>query len=108
MSSQVILDALEGGSFSKKNDIDAFELLEDMTSNNTLGPSERLQPAKREVGVHDLDVFTNLAAQVSLFTKKLQSQQMTINTIHTYSSRACKPRNDPYQKSKCQGGNFFE
>ena len=81
MSSRVILDALTGGSFSKKNDIDAYELLEDMASNNTLRPSETLQPIKRLVGIHDLDVFNNPEAQVSLLTKQLQSHQMSINTV---------------------------
>ena len=55
--SRVILDASVGGSFSKKIAIEAYELLEDMASNNTLWPSERFQPAKRVACVHDLDVF---------------------------------------------------
>ena len=33
--------------------------------------------------VHDLDVFNNLEAHVSLLTKQLQSNQMTFNALHT-------------------------
>ena len=80
-TSRVILNASVGGSFSKKNYIDAYELLEDMVSNNILWLSERLQQAKRVAEVHYLDVFTNLATHVSLLTMQLQSQQMTINAI---------------------------
>ena len=45
------------GHFRIKNGIEAYELLEDMASNNTLWPSKRLQPAKKVACVHDLDVF---------------------------------------------------
>ena len=46
-----------------------YKILEDKTSNSTLWPSERLQPTKKLPRIYDLDVFTNLEAQVSLLTK---------------------------------------
>ena len=69
--SRVILDALTRRSFSKKNDMEAYEILEDTTSNSMLWLSERFQPIMKVVEIHDLDVFTNLEAQVSLLTKEL-------------------------------------
>ena len=96
------------GSFSKKNDIEAYELLEDMARNGTLWPSERLQPTKRVASVHNLDVFNNLAAQVSILTKQLQSNQMTANAVHTHPYPICELENSLHQNSECLGGNPFE
>ena len=92
MPSRVILDAPVGGSFSKKSDIEASELLEDMASNSTLWPSEGLQPTKRVARILDLDVFTNLATQVSILTTQLQSNYMTANVVHTHLTPICEPR----------------
>ena len=69
--SRAILDASARGLFLKKNEMEAYEILEDTTNNNTLWQSERLQPIKKVARIHDLDVFTNLAAQVSLLMKQL-------------------------------------
>ena len=53
----------------KNNDMKAYEILEDKISNSTLWPSERLQLTKKVARIYDLDVFTNMEAQVSLLTK---------------------------------------
>ena len=73
MPSRVIVYVPIRGSFfkKKKNDIEAYELLEVMAGNNTLWPSEGLQLAKRVARIDDLDVFTNFSTQVSLLTKQL-------------------------------------
>ena len=46
-----------------------------MVLNNCQWPSEKVTP-KKPSGVHELDVFNNLAVQVLLLTKKLQSSQL--------------------------------
>ena len=58
-----------------KTEGEAYQFLEDMTTNNCQWPSERIVP-KKVVGMHDVDVFTNLAAQMSLLTKQLQNTQL--------------------------------
>ena len=61
-----------------------------MAFNNYQLPSERITPKKTN-GVHELDVFNNLAVQVSLLTKQLQSThlqnaQVVANVIQAPSS----------------------
>ena len=50
---------------------EAYQLLENMALNNFQRPSERVAP-KKPTGMYEFDVFSNLAAQVSLLTKQLQ------------------------------------
>ena len=54
---------------------EVYKLLKDMALNNFQWPSEKATP-KKPSGVHELDVFNNLAIQVSLLTKQLQSTQL--------------------------------
>ena len=56
----------------KKTINEAYELLENMATNNYQWPKERLT-SKKVVGVTDMDVFYNLETQVSLLNKQLQA-----------------------------------
>ena len=71
-TTRTLLDALVGGALMRKSANEAYQLLEDMALNNFQWPNER-ETAKKLSGVHELDVFNNLAVQVSLLTKQLQS-----------------------------------
>ena len=71
-----------------KSEDEAYKLLENMALNNFQWPSERVTP-KKPVGMYDIDVFFNLAAQVSLLTKKIQATQLqnaqaSTNAIEAY------------------------
>ena len=57
-----------------KNEVEAYQILENIALNNSQWPVERVAP-KKQGGVYDLDVFTNLAAQVSTLSKQLQAVQ---------------------------------
>ena len=57
----------------KKNEKKAYELLEDMVSNNYLCPSERLLPPRKVTGIHEIDMISKLFAQLTLLTQQLQS-----------------------------------
>ena len=71
---RTLIDALVGGALMSKSANEAHKLLED-TLNNCRWPRERETP-KKPSGVHELDVSNNLAIQVSLLTKQLQSTQL--------------------------------
>ena len=58
-----------------KSTNDAYQFLEKMALNYCQWPSERVTP-KKPIRVHELDVFKNLAVQVSSLTKQLQSTQL--------------------------------
>ena len=61
-NTQTLIDASTGGVLMKKNENESFTLLEDMASKNYPQPSERLQPPKKDVGTHEIDVIFNLSA----------------------------------------------
>ena len=69
-TTRTLLDALAGGAFMSKSENEAYQLLEYVALNNFQWPNERAT-LKKPSGVHELDVFNNLAAQVSLLTKQL-------------------------------------
>ena len=69
-STRIVIDALAEGELMKKTTDQAYRILEDMATNNNQWPKDRLV-VRKTVGGSDLDVFNNLAAQVSLLTKQL-------------------------------------
>ena len=71
-TTRTLLDASAGGAMMSKNEDEAYKLLENMALNNCQWLSERVTP-KKLVGMYDIDVFFNLAAQVSLLTKQIKS-----------------------------------
>ena len=57
-----------------KNEVETYEILENIALNDYQWPVERVAP-KKPTGVFDLDMFTNLSAQVSILSKQLQATQ---------------------------------
>ena len=74
-TTRTLLDALARGALMSKIANEAYQLLEDMALNNFQWLNEIATLTKLS-GVHELDVFNNLAVQVSLLTKQLQSTQL--------------------------------
>ena len=74
-TTRTLLDASAGGAMMSKSEDEAYKLLENMALNNCQWLSERVTP-KKLVGMYDVDVFFNLAAQVSLLTKKIKVTQL--------------------------------
>ena len=56
---RTLIDASAGGAIMGKNEVEADQILENIAS------------LKKPAGVFDLDMFTNLSAQVSTLSKKL-------------------------------------
>ena len=52
----------------KKNENKAYELLEDMASNNYLWSSKRLPLPKKVGGIHEINVISKLYAQLTFLT----------------------------------------
>ena len=68
---RTVIDASVGGALMKKTTYQAYGILEDMETNNNKWPKDRLV-VRKTVGDADLDMFNNLATQVSLLSKQLQ------------------------------------
>ena len=60
-----MVDAASGGAFINKTLDEGYQLIEVMASNNFLKSTDR-NAQKRTAGVHDIDAFNNLAAQVAI------------------------------------------
>ncbi|XP_031253583.1 uncharacterized protein LOC116111553 [Pistacia vera] len=57
-------DVAASGALNNNTPKDAYELLEVMANNNYRRPDERAMP-KRILGLHEVDVFTALSAQIA-------------------------------------------
>ena len=72
-SSRTIIDALAGGALMKKTTDQAYEILEDTTTNTNHWPRDRSTPMNPLVGV-DTEILSNLVNHVAQLTKQLQKQ----------------------------------
>ena len=70
---RTIIDALVGGALMKKTTDQAYEILEDTTTNTNQWPRDRSTPKKSLAGA-DTEVLSNLVNHVAQLTKQLQKQ----------------------------------
>ena len=77
-ATETVIDVLAGGALMKKTTDQAYEILEDTTTNINQWPRDRITPGKA-VGGTDNEVLSNLVNHVTQLTK----QQGTINAIQT-------------------------
>ena len=69
-SSRTIIDASTGGALMKKTTDQAFEILEDTTTNTNQWPRDRSAPRKSLAGA-DTEVLSNQVNHVLQLTKQL-------------------------------------
>ena len=72
-SARTIIDASAGGTLMKKTIDQAYEILEDTTTNTTQWPRDRSAPKKPLAGA-DTEVLSNLVNHVVQLTRQLQKQ----------------------------------
>ena len=60
-STRTLIDASIGGAIIGKNEVEAYQILENIALNDCQWPVERAAP-KKPAEVFELDVFTNLSA----------------------------------------------
>ena len=65
---RTLIDVSVGGAILEKNEIEAYQILENIAQNNCQWPTEREVP-KKVARVHGLDAVTNLATQISSLSK---------------------------------------
>ena len=70
-SSRTIIDVSARGALMKKTTYQAYEILEDTTTNTNQWPRDRSAPRKSMVGA-DTEVLSNLVNHVAQLTKQLQ------------------------------------
>ena len=65
---KTLIAASAGGANMGKNEVEAYQILDNIALKNWQWPVERVV-SKKQAGAYDLDVFTNLATQVSTLSK---------------------------------------
>ena len=58
---RTLIDAFAGGAIMGKNEVEAYQILKNISLNDCQWPVERVAP-KKPTGVFNLDMFTNLSA----------------------------------------------
>ena len=102
-SARTIIDASVGGALMKKTTDQAYEILEDTTSNTYQWPRDRLAPKKPLAGAHT-EILSNLVNHVVQLTRQLQKQQGTLNAIQNNSWETCESCDGQHNTSECQSG----
>ena len=101
---RTLIDASAGGAIMGKNEVEAYQILENIALNDCQWPVERATP-KKPAGVFDLDMFINLSAQVSTLSKQLQASQQLGSQVSVHkveeSPPACEQCHGPHPTSQC-------
>ena len=93
---QTIVDAASGGTLMSKTAERATSLLEEMASNNYQLPTERTM-AKKVAGIHELDPFATLSAQVASLSHQvstLTTQRIPQSAEYVAASSMTVPMNE--------------
>ena len=80
-----------------KNEVEAYQILENIALNDYQWTIERAE-LKKPAGVFDLDMFTNLSAQVSTLSKQLQASQQIGSQVSVN-----KVEESPPTSEQCHG-----
>ena len=88
-SARAIIDASAGGALMNKTIDQAYEILEDTSTNTNQWPRGRSAPKKPSAGV-DTKILCNLVNHVTQLTKQLQKQQGTVNAIQSNLWEICE------------------
>ena len=101
---RTLIDASAGGAIMGKNEVEVYQILENIALNKCQWLVESAAP-KKQVGAYDLDVFTNLATQVSTLSKQLQVVQQKGPQVSAHmveeSPLACDHCHGAHPTSQC-------
>ena len=102
---RTLIDASARRAILGKNEIEAYQILENIALNNFQWPIERAV-SKKVARVHDLNAVTNLAAQISSLSKQLQATQLQNSQVAGHMVQAsplsCDSCHGPHLTTKCQ------
>ena len=98
-----MLDAAAGGTLMRKTPEEAYDLLEEMALNSYQWQTER-GVVKKASGVHNVDTYTALSAQIDALTKKIDSMNTSAGSVQVMSCELC---GGGHHSVECQVGNPF-
>ena len=106
-SARAIIDALIGGALMKKSKNQAYEILENTTTNSNQWPRDRSAPRKPLAGANT-EVLNNLVNHVAELTKQLQlqKQQGIVNAIQNNPWEIWESCGGKHSTMDCQSGQM--
>ncbi|KAJ4717050.1 DNA-directed DNA polymerase [Melia azedarach] len=102
-TTRTIIDAAANGALMSKTPDEAYQLLEEMASNNYQWPSDR-STQRRVAGVHEIDAITALTAQVATLSRQLGT--LNVNVIQS-QVQVCELCGGNHASVNCQVGSPF-
>ena len=96
------MDAASRDALMNKTPEEGYELIEVMVSNNYMKPTDR-SVQRRTAGIHDIDSFNNLAAQVAILNNNFKT--LNVNAISNVNCENCA---ENHASVECQEGSPFE
>ena len=87
---RTLIDTSTGGEIMGKNEVEAYQILENIALNDCQWPVERATP-KKPAGVFYLDMFTNLFDQVSTLFEQLQASQQLGSQVSVHKVEESPP-----------------
>ena len=107
-SARTIVDSSTGGALMKKTTDQAYEILEDTTTNSNKWSRDRSAPRKPLAGA-DTEVLSNLVNHVAQLTKQLelQKQPSTVNAIQNNPWESCESCIGQHSTIDCQSGQMI-
>ena len=103
-ATRTVIDASAGGALMKKTTDQAYEILEDATTNTNQWHREKATPVKTMGGM-DNEVLNNLVNHVAQLTKQLTRQQGTVNSIQTNPWELCEFYGGQHNSTEYQSEN---
>ena len=101
---RTLIDASVGEPIMGKNEVEAYQILENITLNDCQWSVEKVA-LKKPARVFDLDMFTNLFVQVSTLSKQLQASQQLGSQLSAHkveeSPLACEQCHGPHPTTRC-------
>ncbi|KAK1439692.1 hypothetical protein QVD17_05512 [Tagetes erecta] len=97
--SQQLLDMHANGDFGKKRPQEAYDMLERVAAKSYSSHAPRSRTSRH--GVHQVDSYTALTAQLEALSTKVD--QMQVNRVHT----CCELCGGPHPGSDCQMGEMM-
>ncbi|XP_073152975.1 uncharacterized protein [Henckelia pumila] len=96
-------DAAAGGNLLRKSPEDGYELIEEMTSSSYHPQSER-NAVRRSAGMHQVDAFTSVAAQLEVMNKRIEELTLGQSAMRIQEVWCEKCGAEHFTKD-CQTGN---
>ena len=94
------IDALARGAIMKKTTDQAYEILEDTTTNSNQCPKDRITSRKAVGGTYN-EVLSNLVNHVTQLTKQLTKQQGIVNAVQTSPWELCEFSGGQHSSIEC-------